>query len=632
MRSLNVAYRNAHDMMRNLDGLQPQEAFDEMLKYLFFREQDEEQRPFTVLPDTTGKTYIRESAKEIRRRFRSYVEAENSFFEELWQTSDFILSDEALYLVHSHIQGFRLNDFDGDIRSAALQQFVTPEVRRGLGIYPTPDAVVKEAVGALSPELGAKVLDPACGAGTFLIHVLRNWSEQHPKSKNRLVVYGSDKNPRMLTIADLNLSHGKRTDFKRVLVDSLAPIDNTFLRENYFDYIFTNPPFGVNLDSRAIDFRKYESALDANRYPLKHQDSDVLFLERCLQLLSPGGELAIVMPRSFMTNSRLGLARAKLGEFGHVWGVLTLPSETFAATGTQTTTAVLFIRRYVKENERLHTGGIAIARALNVGFDTTGRARQNPDITGLGNEIRKAARAKKTLGRAQFVDDTIYAESFNRLADLIADRSSKSSASSRRRVGDVVTAITTGLTPSRAAYADEGLFLIKVGNLTGAGIDWMPRDRNFIDLSQFAKRERSKRSLIVQPNDIVLTSSAHAPRYIAKKADIVTSIPQWAGGRASYVGEVMLLRTDPAKLDPFRLLAFIRHPQTIERIQLMVRGQTAHLHADDIAELPLPDELFEDKSVFDKVGKLIRDEANVCERMNEIAYAQMALLSETSFR
>src|SRR5476649_2259545 len=133
MRSLNVAYRNAHDMMRNLDGLQPQEAFDEMLKYLFFREQDEEQRPFTVLPDTTGKTYIRESAKEIRRRFRSYVEAENSFFEELWQTSDFILSDEALYLVHSHIQGFRLNDFDGDIRSAALQQFVTPEVRREIG-------------------------------------------------------------------------------------------------------------------------------------------------------------------------------------------------------------------------------------------------------------------------------------------------------------------------------------------------------------------------------------------------------------------------------------------------------------------------------------------------------------------
>src|SRR5690606_33018820 len=51
-------------------------------------------------------------------------------------------------------------------------------------------------------------------------------------------------------------------------------------------------------------------------------------------------------------------------------------------------------------------------------------------------------------------------------------------------LGDLVSEIRTGRTPPRSAYSDgPGLFLIKVGNLTGAGINWVPRDRNFIDTS-----------------------------------------------------------------------------------------------------------------------------------------------------
>ena len=40
-KTLASIYREAHNMMRNIDGLQPQESFDEILKFLFFKENDE---------------------------------------------------------------------------------------------------------------------------------------------------------------------------------------------------------------------------------------------------------------------------------------------------------------------------------------------------------------------------------------------------------------------------------------------------------------------------------------------------------------------------------------------------------------------------------------------------------------
>jgi hypothetical protein len=47
---LSALYRRAHDMMRNIDGLQPQEAFDELLKFLFFKQANEDKGPKFVFP------------------------------------------------------------------------------------------------------------------------------------------------------------------------------------------------------------------------------------------------------------------------------------------------------------------------------------------------------------------------------------------------------------------------------------------------------------------------------------------------------------------------------------------------------------------------------------------------------
>jgi type I restriction enzyme M protein len=160
--------------------------------------------------------------------------------------------------------------------------------------------------------------------------------------------------------------------------------------------------------------------------------------------------------------------------------------------------------------------------------------------------------------------------------------------------------------------------LVKVGNLSGKGIDWAARDRNFISPAEREKRRKS--NLLIRTGDILLTSSAHSPVYIAKKVDVVTEIPQWVGGEASFVGEVMLIRPNAEQIDPFVLLAFLRHPAVVAQIQRAVRGQTAHLHPRDIGSIKVPNSLLGPAGTYAEIAKLLREEATLSEHSNVLTW------------
>ena len=115
--------------------------------------------------------------------------------------------------------------------------------------------------------------------------------------------------------------------------------------------------------------------------------------------------------------------------------------------------------------------------------------------------------------------------------------------------------------------------------------------------------------------------------YIGKKVDIVTRIPDWVGGEASLVGEVMLIRPDPRHVDPFVLLAYLRAPGTMEKIQKMIRGQTAHLHPTDMLSLDIPASVKRPSGDLKSLAKLLQNENSVAETLNELAYEQRRILS-----
>lgn len=614
MRDLISTYKRAHNVMRNIDGLQPQEAFEELLKFLFYKQISEEE---SQVPAT---------ASAIRQAFADYLDKHNSWSTSLWRDRDFHLSDQCLEQFHALFSDIRFSEIDFDIRSAALREFLTPEIRKGLGIYLTPDEVVREVIKFVDPAPNAKCLDPACGSGTFLIELAKHWRAQQ---LTNFTIWGADKNPRMLLMAELNLGHFPGISFHRQLMDSLTELSmknpKLWCRPGYFDFILTNPPFGVTVETTHTDYSGYDTIYTEIGLPRARQASEWLFVEQSLRWLKPGGTLAIVLPKSVLTNPSSSVERKALAKLGYLKALILLPPETFLVTGAQTNTVVAFIEKYRTKEEKEWHIDIIVSNINNVGYDSTGRPRH-------GNQLESLAEKMKN-------PDAFSSDHISKIQSVIASESleilTTSSVSKRRGgsgipLGDLVSMIKTGRTPPRAAYSDnEGLFLIKVGNLTGSGINWIARDRNFINLSSMIGR-RFRNVEMVQSGDILLTSSAHSPVYIAKKVDIVTAIPEWVGGRASFVGEVMLVRVKKQTISPMLLLAYLRQPVITAQIQEMVRGQTAHLHSDALASLSIPETLLEASENWRCAETLIREEAKINDRLNELAMQQQILFMKLS--
>ena len=629
-RQLSVLYRNSHDQMRNTDGLQPQEAFDELLKYLFLKESSDDANyafPRCVPPILHQEitSFNGPLVDNLRDQFRLFLDRTNSWSSELWQDKAFNLSDSALLGVHELFEDIDFSTLDIDTRSAALNEFMPGELRKGLGIFPTPDAVARMMVDVVSPPASSRVFDPACGTGTFLVEVVRHWRGKSSPSISHSV-WGADKSARMLLLSELNLGHSEGVAYGRALADSLYQSPSVLFEDfsEGVDYIFTNPPFGIVIDRNWHDMTPFQTCKGPDGSIVKRQQSEVVFVEQCMKYLKPGGLLGIILPRSVVTNSSLGPARQALNTFGYVQAIVNLPPETFSVSGAQTNTVVLFLRRYQSSTEQGESVAIACADIDNVGFDSTGRLRPGSQLESVSPALKSAMNGEGFGNQVRLFPKVAKGHSITNLPELLSGRIVASGQNDTMPLADLVEIATNGKTPGRRNYSSNGLFLVKVGNLTGRGIDWAPRDRNFISGAEHTKRKGSTR-LMLRQNDILLTSSAHSPVYIAKKVDLVNTIPKWVGSEASFVGEVMMLRPR-ATTDSATLIAYLRLPTTQQQVQAMIRGQTAHLHPRDLLELRVPKALLNSGPMLQYLADRVRAEAQLSVRINELAFEQRTVL------
>ena len=620
-RTLSLLYRRAHDRMRDVDGLLPQEAFDELLKFLFYKDCSEITRHSARFRNGTNYCANPSSIREV---FAKGLAQHAPWARSLWPGSSFQVSDRTLDILQSLFADVHLTELPLDVRSTALSTFLTSDVRRSLGIYPTPVDVVRSMVEILSPSPADIIMDPACGTGTFLIETVRFITTRR-SLPTPLTIYGVDKNPRMLLLADFNLGHTANLVFRKACADSLAQLHqpNATLADlgpNSVDVILTNPPFGVTVTRAPTNLSLFDTAPDrfpqgSNRIP-----SEVLFLERCLDLLRPGGRLAIILPRSVITNETIAKQRNRIDQIGHLTHVIDLPPETFASTGTQTTTVAAFFRKHPSEDAPKSVS-VRVCHVTNVGFDTTGRRRPGSQLPTLPAQLTGPHPVgPPTVTEYPQVPTT---QTLQQAAQLLFRRNGQRFGKALR---DYVESANTGRTPGRHAYTDRGMFILKVGNLTGRGIDWQPRDRNFVSESESEKRLASQ-NLIVDIGDLLLTSSAHAARYIAKKVDVVARIPEQYR-TVTFVGEMIRLR--PANgVDPYVLLAALRHSSVRDDLQACVRGQTAHLNPNDLLEVRVPYDLRVPNRVLTEVAALLRREADLAFQVNCVGLRVAQLLDLT---
>ena len=445
-------YRQAHDLMRNSDGLQPQEALDELLKYLFFKQQHEVR---TIHGDSLtapirpliGLWEEIETARWVREAFATYAKEAASWVNATWPERGFALSDPTLMAMHKLFTSVTITNLRVDVLNAAIGEFISADLRKGLGIFLTPDDVAKMMVDFVDPKGNDHVIDPACGSGTFLKEVLSR-RQRDDRLDGLPTLWGIDKNPKMLMMTQLNMGT-TNPSYRGAHLDSLFDIDGTdtcneLPKYNHFDAVFTNPPFGVTIDPRNQDISRYlcsKSAGKRSRLP-----SEVLFIEQCLNFLKPGGTLAIILPKSVLTNRNLANARKELGQLGYIYAAVSLPPETFGAAGTQTTTYVLFIRKFDLQEDRSSPISIPLIHIHNVGFDNTGRLREGNQLPHIATTLRcPSAPVNGRLKHRELppLDKNL---TFSRFGDSAATTGQQGW---QHNLSDYLEFATTGKTPSR---------------------------------------------------------------------------------------------------------------------------------------------------------------------------------------
>ena len=616
-RTLSRLYRKVHDRMRDAEGLLPQEAFDELLKFLFYKDCVEMRTEKSILRSNSRR---HESPVEIRKTFSTELASRVPWTLQLWPAGHFNLSDTTLLDLQKQFADVYLNELSLDIRSTALWTFVSPDVRKSLGIFTTPEDVVRTMIDIVAPSPSDIVLDPACGTGTFLMETVRFLGKK--RLGGPISIYGIDKNPRMLFLAALNFGHSSDAIFHKACMDSLRELGHSKnaplnLLPNSVDIILTNPPFGVTVtrDTGILDL--FETGGVGSHKEHGRVPSEVLFTELCLRLLKPGGRLGIVLPRSVITNERLGPQRRSIGQLGYLTEIIDLPPETFVSTGTQTATVAAFFRKHAPGRQCSNTT-VRVCRVTNVGFDSTGRRREGNQLPIVAKRLVEHNPASEpAVSTYPGIDST---ETLCRAAEFLFHRNGPRNGKVLREFVEFANA---GRTPSRNAYTEDGMFILKVGNLTGRGIDWEPRDRNFVSSQESIRRAKNYK-LTIRKGDILLTSSAHAARYIAKKVDVVANIPHDYKG-LTFVGELIRLRPKRG-IDPFVLLASLRHPRVRGDLQACTRGQTAHLNPNDLLEVTVPYDLLEPSQDLIRVANILRREARLAFELNSVAAEALKLL------
>lgn len=191
-------------------------------------------------------------------------------------------------------------------------------------------------------------------------------------------IFGTDANPRMARTAKMNMimhgdGHGGVHHH-----DGLLNVNGIF--ENRFDVILTNPPFGSRVekslkiteadkftDEAKIKYytkcygEEYTKALEQvngniGESVLSLYDSgklsgltEVLFIERCLRLLKPGGRLGIVLPEGVLNNTQLQSVRELFEGMAKIVLITSIPQDVFMASGATVKPSLMFFKKFTAE-------------------------------------------------------------------------------------------------------------------------------------------------------------------------------------------------------------------------------------------------------------------------------------------
>ncbi len=360
----------------------------EMVRILFCKIYDETTN--TLSPSLRIRR--NEDDYEIASRLRSIFEDVKKTYPDVFDSSErLLLDDRSIAYVVKTLQYISLSVQDREVVGDAFQVFVGPSLRGEKGQFFTPRNVVRLCVECLDPRPGESVMDPACGTGGFLIVALEHaWTREKGAAAdaNPVLVAGVDKEMDLVKICKTYMAMIGDGRSRITCTDSLADRSHPLLQPEQYDLVLTNPPFGARIpitESETLAnyhlghaWRRKGSMWREDPKTTKKQAPQVLFIERCLELLKEGGRMAIVIPDGILSNPSDRHIVQFILRHSRILGVVSCPHETFLPS-THTKTSVLFLEKTGRSPED-YPIFMAIARAT--GHDKNGKRTYKMDRSG----------------------------------------------------------------------------------------------------------------------------------------------------------------------------------------------------------------------------------------------------------
>ena len=383
----------------------------------------------------TFRIGLGEKKQEVKKRIDGIFKEVKKRYHDVFENNDIIqLDEDSLAYFVGEVQHYCLIESPSDAVADAFEAFISPTLKGPQGQFFTPRNVVNLAITLTDPKTSERIIDPACGTGGFLIEVLRhlwnkidktgevmNWpKEEITREKDQAAmqnIKGIDKDQFLSKVAKAYMAitgDGRSGIFCE---NSLENADHwgtnakNNVQKESFDLIVTNPPFGKKLaidevqilmqyqlghqwkllkpkdtkDQEETDQQgepgNTEDPPEQNQIYVKQeslrdsQSPQILFVERCIELLKPGGRMGIVLPESMFSNPSHRYIVQYLESVGKIRAIISMPEELFQPY-THAKTLVALIEKNGEEEKTSQHGQddheIFMARALWCGHDSRG--------------------------------------------------------------------------------------------------------------------------------------------------------------------------------------------------------------------------------------------------------------------
>jgi len=548
----------------------------QLINLIFCKLYDEK---YTALNKTVKfRAGIEESPKEIEQRIiMLFNEVKGSLLEVFEKEDKITLDTKSIVYVVGELQNYSLMNSERDVVADAFETFIGKALKGGQGQFFTPRNVIRMIVDIIAPTENEKIIDPACGSGGFLIDSLKyvwdksevkyddlGWSEVEIEKKKIEIATtnfrGIDKDYFLSKVAKayMNLiGDGTTGIFCADSLDNPKNWSNSLkskIQLGTFDVLITNPPFGSKIpvvgEHKLKQFQfgyKWKFDKKSKQWikttKLKEREEpQVLFIERCLDLLKDGGRMAMVLPNGILGNQREAYLREHILKQGNLFAIVELPFETFSPNVT-INTSVLFIQKgKLKSKDDLF---VSINKFC--GHDKKGRSIEQDDISTVSKFYKKQTENSNNF----FINHKFLESSFiaKRYLKKYVDNIDKIKSSKFKvvRLGDLIKTVHNGANIDDSSIyvkKEEGIPYILVKTVTKEGINF--ENLKFIRKDLTSNRDVKKNT--VTEETIVMTRAGNAGISANIPPDLVNGVAS---------GFLINIHADLKKVNQYYLVSYL---------------------------------------------------------------------------